>query len=281
MDRKDRFFIWYGAAAGVLVLAYVLIFMATNQIRLWSSVLGAIANILPLALLGLAVRPLLSRLAGRPVRIVVLAILAMATAWSVLWYFTVAVTIGLSAWITGQPFGLVWLEGPALTWQAYQGLVVFALVCVGHLAIDGQDRVAALTARTEMLTAALESERRHRSQQAQKPATTETAETIMVRTPEGYQAIAARDILFIEAQDDDSIVHTRTKQFKARTALSGWADQLDPKVFARIHRSRIINLSRLISAEPLGDGRFMAHLEAGHSVETSRTGAKVLKALSA
>jgi two-component system, LytTR family, response regulator len=266
LEREDRFFLWYGSCAAALCFAYVLIFMASSQTGLLQSFVTALANILPLAGLGLLVRPILRRVAGRSMRFTIGGILALAVVWSLGWFIAVAVTIGLASALFGQGFGLVWLSGPALTWQAYQGLVVFALICVGHYAIDMSATIASLS---KDLAAA---------NQILPPS---APSTIMVRTPDGFQAISRDEIVVIEAADDDSIILTKTAQFRARTSLSEWTKQLDARDFTRIHRARLINLRRLISAEPLGEGRLMVHLEGGHSVEASRSGAQALKQLMA
>jgi two-component system, LytTR family, response regulator len=266
LERKDRFFLWYAGCAAVLCFAYVLIFMATSRTGLLQSFVTALANILPLAGLGLLVRPALQRVAGRSMRTIISGIFALAIIWSLSWYVAVAVTIGLASSLFGQGFDLIWLSGPALMWQAYQGLVVFALICVGHYAIDMSATIAGLN---KDLSAA--------KQTPSPPAPS----TIMVRTPDGFKAILRDEIVVIEAADDDSIIFTRTAQFRARTSLSEWNKQLDARDFTRIHRARLINLRRLISAEPLGEGRLMVHLEGGHSVEASRSGAQALKQLMA
>jgi two-component system, LytTR family, response regulator len=266
LERADRFFLWYGACASVLCLAYVLIFMASSQTGLLQSFVTALANILPLAILGLLVRPILRRLAGRSMRAVIIGVLGLSIAWSLAWYATVAMTIGLASTLFGNKFELVWLSGPALQWQAFQGLVIFALICLGHFSIDMSARIEQL--RTQVAKA----------EQLEKPETVAPT-TMMVRTPDGLQALSTDDIIVIEADDDDSIIKTRTSQFKARTSLASWCQQLDAGRFVRIHRARLINLQRLISAEPLGEGRLMVHLEGGYSVETSRSGAQLLKKL--
>lgn len=266
LEREDRFFLWYGSCSAVLCLAYVLIFMATSQTGLLQSFVTALANILPVASLGLLVRPVLQRVAGRSMRAIIGSILGLAVIWSLGWYVTVAVTIGLASALFGQGFNLVWLSGPALTWQAYQGLVVFALICVGHFAIDKDATIAELT--IELAAA------------RQLPVASAPS-TIMVRTPDGFQALSRDEIVVIEAADDDSIIFTKTAQFRVRTSLLDWTKQLDARDFTRIHRARLINLRRLISAEPLGEGRLMVHLEGGHSVEASRSGAQALRQLMA
>ena len=269
MDRQDRFFIWYASGAISLVAGYVLIFMATGSDRIGQSVATALANILPLAVLGLGVRPFLRQLHGRPLRNVLAGVALLAILWSLCWYCSVAVTIGLAAWPSVGRFELVWLSGPALLWQAYQGLVIFALICVGYLAADFQDRAAQLEARLAAIAPA---------QDLPPPS---APSTVMVTTAEGYQALDAADILWLEADGDASYVITRTKRFKSRTTLTAWSEQLDPKSFIRVHRARLVNIRRMISAEPLGDGRFVVHLEAGQSVETSKAGARNLKSLTA
>ena len=59
--------------------------------------------------------------------------------------------------------------------------------------------------------------------------------------------------------------------------LGEMEETLDPAVFVRIHRSRIVNLDHVDRAEPAGGGRLLLHMDNGEVVSTSRGGAQELK----
>ncbi|WP_176472961.1 LytTR family DNA-binding domain-containing protein [Sphingomonas lenta] len=44
-----------------------------------------------------------------------------------------------------------------------------------------------------------------------------------------------------------------------------------------MHRSAIVNLDRVVRAEPAGGGRLLLHMEAGGVVQASRAGAKLVR----
>ena len=46
--------------------------------------------------------------------------------------------------------------------------------------------------------------------------------------------------------------------------------RLDPAVFARVHRSAIVNVSQIERAEPLGHGEYRLRLRTGAAIDTSR-----------
>ena len=64
-----------------------------------------------------------------------------------------------------------------------------------------------------------------------------------------------------------------------RMSLAEFERRLDPRQFARVHRSAIINLDRLRVAESAGGGRMVAHMDDGAVVPVSRAGAALLREL--
>jgi two-component system LytT family response regulator len=46
--------------------------------------------------------------------------------------------------------------------------------------------------------------------------------------------------------------------------------RLDPATFTRVHRSAIVNVARVVRAEPMGHGEYRLHLHGGARVDTSR-----------
>jgi two-component system LytT family response regulator len=54
---------------------------------------------------------------------------------------------------------------------------------------------------------------------------------------------------------------------------------LDPSQFARVHRSYLLNVSRVARVEPWGQGSKMAVLKDGRTVPVSRSGEARLRAV--
>ena len=55
--------------------------------------------------------------------------------------------------------------------------------------------------------------------------------------------------------------------------------ELDPAVFVRVHRSTIVNVSRVVAIETLNTGGYLVRMDDGAKVRTSRQYAGVVRAL--
>jgi DNA-binding LytR/AlgR family response regulator len=67
--------------------------------------------------------------------------------------------------------------------------------------------------------------------------------------------IPVEDVLFIKAQAKYTSVATREGEFLMRTPLSDLIRQLDPERFWQIHRSIIVNASKVVSVKQTGAKR--------------------------
>jgi DNA-binding LytR/AlgR family response regulator len=66
---------------------------------------------------------------------------------------------------------------------------------------------------------------------------------------EAVRQIPVEDVLYLQAQDKYVSVYTREGESLIRTPLSELSAQLDPGEFWQIHRSTIINVSRVVSTQ--------------------------------
>jgi DNA-binding LytR/AlgR family response regulator len=64
--------------------------------------------------------------------------------------------------------------------------------------------------------------------------------------------ISVDDVLFINARSKYTVVVTKEGEFLMRAPLSGLIRQLDPEKFWRIHRSTIVNASKVVSVNQTG-----------------------------
>jgi two-component system LytT family response regulator len=88
------------------------------------------------------------------------------------------------------------------------------------------------------------------------------------------------DVLWLESGDDYVTIHvTGGKSHLVTHTLSGLEARLDPRKFIRVHRSAIINLSRVSQIVSLDDGRYEVTLSDGQRVITSRSGGRTLRDL--
>jgi two-component system LytT family response regulator len=78
------------------------------------------------------------------------------------------------------------------------------------------------------------------------------------------------EIDWIEAADYYSCLHVGTKTHLLRRSLSDLEQDLDPRVFRRIHRSAIVNLSRVRGLQLTTNGDYEALLSTGVRLPISR-----------
>lgn len=86
-----------------------------------------------------------------------------------------------------------------------------------------------------------------------------------------YHVVRARDIEWIEAKDGGILVHVGKESYASRHTLTEVAEHLDPGVFLRIHRSFIVNRSRISTVKPLWKGEYLVTLSSGRCLGTGRT----------
>jgi two-component system, LytTR family, response regulator len=108
-----------------------------------------------------------------------------------------------------------------------------------------------------------------------RPATTGALEAMMTERPgaEPYMRrfIVRRDgrihvvpadrVDWIEAADNDVVIHAGRESLRTRGTLTALMERLDPARFARLHRSAVVNLERVREVQPWfkGDSIVMLH----------------------
>ena len=83
--------------------------------------------------------------------------------------------------------------------------------------------------------------------------------------------VVVDDIEWVEAADNYVKVHAATGRYMVRDALKTIEDRLDPRRFARAHRSAIVNLSCVRSLAPQPNGEYAIALASGTRLTLSRT----------
>jgi len=75
---------------------------------------------------------------------------------------------------------------------------------------------------------------------------------------------------WIEADDKYIRLHTSEKKYLIRQTLNAVEAELDPHVFARVHRSCIVNLTRISELHPMFNGEYVLILGGGTKLTLSR-----------
>lgn len=79
------------------------------------------------------------------------------------------------------------------------------------------------------------------------------------------------DVEWFEAAGNYVRIHVGGERHLIRIPLGRLEQQLDPRRFARVHRSAIVNLERVREVEPFVAGDYIAFLQSGHRLRVSRT----------
>lgn len=99
----------------------------------------------------------------------------------------------------------------------------------------------------------------------------EHPERFLVRKLNRDFLIAVADIEWLQASGNYVNLRVRGHDYPLRSTIGGIQDRLDPVLFARIHRSYIVNLDQIASIEPLDTGDARVHVKDGAKLPCSRT----------
>lgn len=81
---------------------------------------------------------------------------------------------------------------------------------------------------------------------------------------------------WVEAADYYAVLHVGSKSYTLRQTIKQLARQLDPKRFARIHRSAIVNLRRVKEILHEGDAENWVILSDGQRIRMSKSGRRTM-----
>ncbi len=152
--------------------------------------------------------------------------------------------------------GGLWIRyftGPAFIWQSLQGLA-YGLIAL----LTGWLTLALHPATLPVMSA-------------------EPLGRLLIRTDRGIVPVDGRDIIRIAGADDYCELILPGARHLARMTMAECETLLANEPMVRAHRSHIINLRHLESAEPAGDGRLTLTMRNGDQVVTSRAGARAIR----
>ncbi|MCO1334692.1 LytTR family DNA-binding domain-containing protein [Microbulbifer sp. OS29] len=96
-------------------------------------------------------------------------------------------------------------------------------------------------------------------------------DTIAVKDSGKITLVPAQEIDWVDAAGDYMCVHARGETHVMRITMKELEQQLDPKLFQRIHRSTIVNLSRVREIRAHINGEYNLVLDNGESLKMSRS----------
>jgi len=227
----------------------------------------ACINVIAASVPGVAIWWLTRRMASAAPTLQAVIHVPLALGYSWIWYIVGRLLgAGLDG-ARGRGFELAWLPEAAIAWQLTQGISVYAAVVAAAYATLSANQRLQMPQQGEV------------GRTTTAPAARLPVSRFLARAGEGFAPIAVADIVLIEGADDYSEVTTLSGERRlVRLSLKAFEAQLASANFLRVHRSALIALDRLISAEPAGGGRMLLHLPRGRVLQTSREGARRLRA---
>ena len=98
----------------------------------------------------------------------------------------------------------------------------------------------------------------------------ELPERFLVRKLGRDFLVAANDIEWVQASGNYVNLRVRQHDYPLRSTIGGIQTKLDPRRFARVHRSYMVNLDQVASIEPMDTGDARLHLKDGTTLPCSR-----------
>ncbi|UXI66856.1 LytR/AlgR family response regulator transcription factor [Tahibacter amnicola] len=102
---------------------------------------------------------------------------------------------------------------------------------------------------------------------------------LFVRSGRAILPVPVAGVSYFEAVGDYIAAHVHGAQHIVHVSLQRLEERLDPKQFARIHRTHIVNLDHVRAFRRDADGRLCAHLHDGVVLPVSRAKAQELRHL--
>lgn len=253
---RHPFALPWSLGAMLALFCYYTVFAVTTEMNVGRTVTTSLINTGTVWELGFAVREVVRKLiVGRPPLFQICAHAGLAVLFSLAWYL---LTISLLGWRDGSLLEgtiISSFRGVAFVWQIFQGLGLYGAAAA--LAVMAAVRQPALAA-------------------APSPPIEARSDRLLIRTGDEIRSVDVADVILIAASDDYSEIVTPTARHLSRKSLGEYEAEL-PSTFVRVHRSTLVNLDRLVSAEPAGAGRLTLHLAGGESVVASRAGARLIR----
>jgi two-component system LytT family response regulator len=91
-----------------------------------------------------------------------------------------------------------------------------------------------------------------------------------VRSDEHIRFIDVDDIVWIKASGNSVQIHRADGVHEMRETMNALAARLDPRHFARVHRSAIINVRRIQAIHPWFNGHHVVTMDTGQKLRMSR-----------
>jgi two-component system LytT family response regulator len=103
------------------------------------------------------------------------------------------------------------------------------------------------------------------------------SEKLVIKDGGTVSLVCMKDIDWIDAAGDYMCVHKDGNTHIMRSTMTDLLKQLDPHIFKRVHRSTILNMSKIERAKAQIKGEFIVYLGCGEQLKVSRSYGDVIK----
>jgi two-component system LytT family response regulator len=93
---------------------------------------------------------------------------------------------------------------------------------------------------------------------------------LVVRNNDRYDFVSVDKVDWVESANNYVLLHCGPKTHMLSETLSGLEKRLDPEKFVRVHRGRIVNISRIVAAHTMMNGIYELELNTGARLSTGR-----------
>jgi two-component system LytT family response regulator len=97
------------------------------------------------------------------------------------------------------------------------------------------------------------------------------ADRLVLRDTQSVSFVRVDDVDWVEADGDYMRLHTGAKSHLLRSTMADLERKLDPRRFARIHRSTIVQVDRIREMRPSFHGEYVVVLRCGTRLKLSRS----------
>jgi two-component system LytT family response regulator len=104
-------------------------------------------------------------------------------------------------------------------------------------------------------------------------------ERLAIKNGEGFDLVPMESIDWIESANNYVQIHCGSKQYLLAESLTHLESRLNPSRFLRVHRCRIINLSRVLAVHPMLGGTYEMELRGGTRLSTGKQYKDAVQAL--
>jgi len=96
------------------------------------------------------------------------------------------------------------------------------------------------------------------------------ADRLVIRNNDRYDFVPVEKVDWVESANNYVLLHCGCKTHLLSETLSGLEKKLDPAKFSRVHRGRIVNISRIVTVHTMMNGIYELELTTGARLSTGR-----------